>query len=153
RKDFNSAASVYRRALEITRTQVEDCELQLSLARVLVKAGKRDDARISYERIMDRCAEAEDDFGIPYRLYAAERLIDTGIDSSAALRYLTAEAEARRWRPASQLSLVKALLQKLNNNPESLTDRFAVRLRDAQQMEALAKEFPRVYARLEPVPA
>src|SRR5499426_2488757 len=73
-KDFNGAAAAYRLALAEVRQPEEDCELRLSLGRVLVKAEMQEAALETYRHILRVCSQATDDVGMPFALYAADRL-------------------------------------------------------------------------------
>src|SRR4030095_3174984 len=69
-KDFPVAAPAYRLALAQSRQRSEKCVSHLAIARVLVKAGRQQEALDGYREILGACGDEVDDLGIPFPLYA-----------------------------------------------------------------------------------
>ena len=144
-KDFNGAAAAYRLALAEARQPEEDCELRLNLGRVLVKAGMLEAALETYRHILRVCSQAMDDSGMPFALYAADRLIALKLDVPLAEDYLIRQIHATRLRQLPQTYMIRALLESTGSSAANralveVTEQIA----DLQQFLTLAKEFQRV---------
>src|SRR5580704_1263839 len=87
-KNYAAAAEAYRLALASAKRAGERGEARLALARTLVKAGRAGDASSQYRLLLSDPAEARDEQGVGYRIYAAERLLAAGRDSDAVRSFL-----------------------------------------------------------------
>jgi signal transduction histidine kinase len=144
-KDFIGATAAYRLALAEARQPEEDCDLRLSLGRVLVKAGMLEAALESYRHILRVCSQATDDAGMPFALYAADRLIALKLDVPLAEDYLIRQIHATRLRRLPQTYMMRTLLESIGSSAGNralleVTEQIA----DLQQFLTLAKEFQRV---------
>ena len=71
------AAEAYRQILQAARDPVQAAYSRLLLARALAAAGRTAEARVCAEALLALPPGTVDDQGIPFRLYAASRLLDT----------------------------------------------------------------------------
>ena len=110
--DAAGATAAYRQAISATTQPEEACEGRLSLARVLLKSRKQDEALQLYRDMLDMCDSTLDDAGLPFSFYAADRLIDAKLDIAAAEEYLMREVKSVRLRPLAQLQMLRTLFQK-----------------------------------------
>jgi signal transduction histidine kinase len=108
--DPTAAAALYRRALASGRTPLDRCRAQLRLGRALTKAAQWSDAIDAYRRMLTACEHATDADGVSYGLYAAERLVSSGLDPDAGRTYVLARAKAPDWRAPTEAYLMRALL-------------------------------------------
>src|SRR5688572_11214457 len=86
-KSFSNAATAYRSMMAGSQQPGERCEAELSLARVLSKQESSREAGEIYGRILKTCGSLEDDQGIPFAFYAAERLLALKLDVPGATDY------------------------------------------------------------------
>ena len=144
-KDFNGAAAAYRLALAEARQPEEDCELRLSLGRVLVKAEMQEAALETYRHILRVCSQAMDDVGMPFALYAADRLIALKLDIPLAEDYLIRQIHTERLRRLPQTYMIRTLLESTGSSAanRALVE-VAEQIADLQQFQTLANEFQRV---------
>jgi signal transduction histidine kinase len=152
RRDLPEAIQVYRQALDSARRERDECESRLLLGRVFVKASQTDDATRTYRAMLKECGDAADQDGIPFRLYAAQRLIDARLDPAIAYESIVAQVNATRWRPPLQAYLMRALL---SSAPDEAASHAYVSLtsqiHDMEQVLALARDVPKVRGAIESV--
>ena len=147
RRQFDAAGGRYRAALAAARRPWERAYVTLLLARVESKAGRAAEARTHYRNLAQFPADLQDEYGIPFALYAAEPLLQTPsarADVAAALRKVVAAAPA----------LTSPALVMLRNDaakmalPDLLPD-LDRRLYEREQAEVLQGVFPHLLSRLE----
>jgi signal transduction histidine kinase len=144
RKDFRAAATLYGQAVSSARTLADECESRLSLARVT-------DARAAFSAMLSRCGAAEDEFAIPYRLYAATRLIEIDPASGDARDFVQIEAQSTAWRSPAQLYMLQRALERISDGQVvAARERLSRRISETEQVEGLAKDFSKIAARMEP---
>lgn len=144
-RDFAGAATAYRLALAQSRQPSETCESRLSLARVLVKAGNSQEALQNYREMLRGCAGAPDEQGLPFALYAADRMVALKLDAPAAEKYLIDQVHAVRLRDLPQAYMIRSVLQSVGSDAanQALVE-MAQQIADYQQVLKLSKDFPRV---------
>ena len=141
-RDFAGAAAAYRVALTGARQPQEICESRLNLGRVLVKAGKTEEALPFYRDMLRTCTSALDDQGLPYALYAADRLIALKLDIPLAEDYLVRQVHDVRLRQTPQTAMIRSLLQNLGSETAKLgLVEIDGEIADFRQALALQKEF------------
>ncbi len=130
--DAARAASIYRRALETSRSPSEKCAALLLLARAYRKAERRADAEQSDKAMLSECAAVSDAEGVPYALYAMDHL-DAGSD---AIR----ESRTQQWRTPNEAYMLQSLLRKMQGQEriEPLR-RLSVQIHDIEQIKSLAR--------------
>jgi signal transduction histidine kinase len=144
-KSFSKAAAAYRSMLADSQQPGERCESELSLARVLAKQEASREAGESYGRILQKCSSIEDDQGIPFAFYAAERLLALKLDTPGAMDYLFGQVNTSRLRPLRQTYMLQTLLQDIDSDAagpaRAELDR---QIQDFQKVTSLSKELSRV---------
>jgi signal transduction histidine kinase len=146
RNDNPAAALVaYSQAVAAAKSPGEKCAAQLMSGRVLLKAGRVQAATATYLTMLQECGDVSDDFGIRFRLYAAERLINACKDSGAAFADLIKVAADMRWMSPQDAFLVRSLLAPASDEraPQARKN-IERKLQQIDQVSALAKEFPRI---------
>jgi signal transduction histidine kinase len=139
--DPKEAAAEYQRALSVARTPAEKCAARLWLGRAFAKAEKIAEAQRSDQLLIQECGSTTDADGIPFGLYAAERLLATSRDKVAA-DYVLQRTSVRHWRSANEVYLLQSL------RPET-RDELTTELRDMQQIEALSQDLQDHLGRLQ----
>jgi signal transduction histidine kinase len=143
------AAMAYKQALDLARNPLEKCEAQLWLARAHSKAGMVKEAADIYHAMLQTCDAVSDDDGIPFGLYAAERLLTNAQDVSAAGEYVIHRVNATHWRPPNEAYLLRSLLNTVTNDSEKQASlKLLDEIRDMEQIMALASDGQDRLARL-----
>jgi signal transduction histidine kinase len=146
-KNYAAAADAYRLALASAKRAGERGEARLALARTLVKGGRSDDASRQYRLLLSDPAEARDEQGVGYRIYAAERLLAAARDLDAVRSFLSALINGDGQLTLPELYMIRSLL----GSPSDIRtgQKLAERIVEMEQAEALAKALPRVRAQIE----
>jgi signal transduction histidine kinase len=144
-QSFMSALNAYRYALASAASRVERCKASLWIGRVLIKAGKQNEAETLYRQMLKDCDMVIDEEGVAISLYAAERLISTGLDADGARQYVLSGARANRWWSPVEAYLLHSLLTGASGS-EAEAARIALMtdIHDGEQVLALAKEIQRL---------
>ena len=112
-----AAVESYQRALGLARNAAQSAYGRLALARALNKQGRSAEARRILEELLHTRPEVRDEFGVPFSVYALERLLDSGAPGRLA-PYFRAALGERVLAPAG-LFLLKRLAGRLGT-PEDL---------------------------------
>lgn len=149
-RDFAAAAAAYQAALTVARQPAEGCESRLALGRVLLKAQRQVEALAVLRDMLRTCGATTDEQGMPYTLYAAERLISMKLDLPLAEEYLVRLVHEGQQREIPiGLPLVDSMIRSLLQSIGTISARQAL-AEDAQhlanfgQVVALQKELGRV---------
>jgi signal transduction histidine kinase len=147
--DAAHAMAAYTEARDAAHTPTEKCEAQLWLGRAFSKAAMLKEAGTIYHAMLERCDAVADDDGIPLGLYAAERLITSGQDLSAAGEFVIHRVNVLHWRPPSEAYLLRFLLNALSNDSKKQADlKLSTEIHDMEQIMALANDGQDRLARL-----
>jgi two-component sensor histidine kinase len=137
-----SAAQTYRQAILAARQPAERCEALLSLGRTLVKAKLEQEALKIYREMLSGCDRTSDEAGLPFTLYAANRLIDLNLDIPAATDYLVREVNTGRLRSVAESTMIRNLLQSIQGDAvETARRNVAQQIAAVEQVTAYSKEF------------
>jgi signal transduction histidine kinase len=135
------AIAAYTRAQDVARGALEKCEAQLWLGRALSKAAMTNDAAHVYRVMLGQCDVTADEDGIPFGLYAAERLLTTMQDVDAASAYVINRVSATHWRPPAEAYLLRSLLNAVSNDVNKQASlKLSSEIRDMEQMMALVSD-------------
>ncbi len=116
RNDAAAAAAAYRRSLEIANAPSEKCPALLRLGRAYHKADMAADADRVDRATLHDCGSVPDKDGIPFALYAADRLLTTENDDAEAQDYAVRKASIRQWRTPNEAYLLQSLLRKISSS-------------------------------------
>ena len=150
-KQSSKAAALYREAMRVARKPAQAAYAQLLLARSFAKSGQQSEADVQYKEILAQPSELIDEQGVPFALYAAGRLVETGIEQQAVLDCIRAELNTKRWLPATESYILRDLTNKLAETASDSTIREAAkqgqqqisrRVREVEQAAALQRDFP-----------
>src|SRR5688572_25507226 len=86
--DPPSAVRVYEQSVRQVLTKRQNCEAQLSLARAFSKTNVDDNSTRIYQAMLSDCDTVVDDEGMPFALYAAERLLSSHQGNPEAQEYV-----------------------------------------------------------------
>jgi signal transduction histidine kinase len=150
-KQFAKAADFYRQAMSEARSSAQAAYARLLLARSLAKSQQQSEAIVHYKKILALPSELVDEQGVPFSLYAAERLLETGTEHQAVLDCIRAELNTKRWLPPTESYILRELTNKLAETASDNTIREAAkqiqqqtseRTRELEQAAALQRDFP-----------
>ena len=150
-RDLAEATRLYQEALDASRNPVQAAYARLLLARALHKLGQRRTALRHLRRILRVPSEVTDEHGVPLSLYAAARLLESGIDHTPVLETLQGELQAARWLSPAEAYMVRTLVDTLvGSAPDSAVRQSATdlkhivseRLHYVEQALALQNDFP-----------
>jgi signal transduction histidine kinase len=141
--DPAAAATAYKHALEVARTQGEKCEARLRLGRAYIKAGMSQDAGRTDHIMLQECDAVADNDGVSLSLYAAQRLLAPSRDrqgDSDTANYLIQKASIRRWRQPNEAYMLRSLLNTMSGPAagESLL-KLSSEIHEMEQITALAQ--------------
>lgn len=143
--DFPRALEAYARAQTSARQPAGRCVAKLSEARVLVKLDRKAEAAGLYRSILEECDGPEDADGMVLSLYAAERLISTGLGSDAAQGYLIKHARSAQWLPPVQVYLMRSLLRNdATAEARQAGERLSAEIHSEEQILQLASDLSRL---------
>ena len=148
--DFAAAAAQYQAALVEVRQLAESCEARLALSRALLKGKKQEEALGVVRDILGTCGATMDDQGMPYTLYAAERLISLKLDLPLAEEYLVHLVHGGQLREIPYgLPLVEPMIRSLLQSIGTISAKQALAEHDQHlanfaQVLALQKDLERV---------
>ena len=109
--ELGRAADLYQEALAAAEHPIQRAQAQLSHARTLAKSGRDSDALAGYRALLTVPADIVDEHGIPVSLYAASRVLESGIADEAVLQCLQRALGAARWPPPAALSMLRDLVE------------------------------------------
>jgi signal transduction histidine kinase len=144
-RDFIGALGDYRTAVSASRNLREKCQSRLMVARVLVKTSGLAQASKEYGAIVKECNDLTDDFGMPFGLYAAERLVTLFKDFNSMTPVLSRALNHTRWVAPQEAYMVRDLLN--SSSGSSLTDarkENQLTIDRIERLAALARDFPRI---------
>ncbi|MEK6322815.1 MAG: ATP-binding protein [Acidobacteriota bacterium] len=150
-KQFSRAAELYRKAMNQARHPAQIAYAQLLLARALGKSGRQHEADALYRKILSLSSEVSDENGVPLSLYAAERLVEAGVEHQAALARIQTEMSTQRWLPPAEFYILRELADRLAERASDIAVREAAQetqrkitegARHLEQALALQNDFP-----------
>jgi signal transduction histidine kinase len=141
KKDYGAAAAEYRGALNAARSPVETADARLHLARALATSGNASEANRVFQSLLKDPTGARDSEGVGYRFYAAERLLNAGVDPAAVKEFLGKEANSETRLTLPELYMIRTLL-----GPDAT---ISSRIEEMEQSVSLAKDIAQVRAPIE----
>lgn len=135
-KRFASAADLFREALRVASHAAQSAYARLALARVFHKLGRVGEAQGVLQELLSTPAGVRDEHGVPFALYAADRLVERGVAAVRWQRLLPAEFEARM--PPAAVLLLKGLADR-TGTPEQ-RQRLAEWIAWIERAEALKRD-------------
>jgi len=140
RDDAPAAVAAYRHALDAAHTPQEQCAARVALGRGQLKAGAIADADAADRVTLQACGNVVDPEGLPFALYAAERLLEHG-EQDAVAEYAVHAEGRRQWPSPAAAYALQSLLRRL---PRPVADealrRVSDQIRRVEQVAALARE-------------
>jgi signal transduction histidine kinase len=139
--DASGAVSSYQHALSVARTPLERCTARVALARGYLKAGMTARAASTDRTTLIECGDVADDDGIPFAIYAAERLLDAARDRTLVADYVVRAIDRRLWPSPAEARALQSLLQRIPSGTASeLRRKLTLTIHDVEQVAALARD-------------
>lgn len=141
RRDASAASAAYRRALAVAASVAQRCAARLALGRSHAEAGETAEAeRIDLEMIGD-CGEVPDADGMPFGMYAAERLFERHRQESVVAEYVVRREAARQWHSPSEAHALQSLLRRIPGASAAASLRaVSQEIRNIEQVVALDRD-------------
>ncbi len=139
RHDHRTAIEAYGRALGLAEHPTQAGYARMSLARALAGAEREEESWTQYRQLLALPTDVVDEHGIPLALYAARRLLETGLDERNVFDRLEAELDTSAWMSPATAHMACDVLEGLvEKAPDSL-----VRERAQELWDAVARWIPR----------
>ena len=140
RDEAATAAAAYQRALEIAHTAPEKCAALLSLGRAYRKAGMTPHADRADRATLHDCGSISDNDGVPYALYAADRLLTAVNNDAETQEYVIGKASGRQWLVPNEAYMLQSLLREISTPAAAEPLRkLSSEIHDIEQITALAQ--------------
>jgi signal transduction histidine kinase len=143
----DAGAQCYQRLAESAGDRVQGAHALLLAARALDREGTRDRAAVLYRRLAGADPSIADEDGVPLRLYAVQRLLQTGDDVPFALECAGPLADWP-WLPPMASFVASEIAGRLGGRGGDAGAQFRMRVhagtRLLEQAEALQGEFERL---------
>ena len=121
KNDLQLAINLLNRSLSSATSASQKCFVQLQLGRVLSKLGDEEGTHRLYGDILGQSGDLTDEYGIPFSLYAADRLSALSSEFDPILDRFEGLLEEIRWLPSSALYLIRDItLQVQERTQDSL---------------------------------
>jgi len=147
--NLERAVYSYRQALEEADDPVQTAYAQLLLARALAGTDQQSEALAHYRTVLNSSPELVDEFGVPFPLYAAVRLLQMGADHQAVLSRLERQVDSPLWLSPPALYLLRSLVSTLIESASDtatveasgILERTIIYLDETEQALALQRDF------------
>ena len=123
RSELRRAKSLLNRALTSTSAPLQKCYIQIQQGRVLSKLSDEEGAKRIYEEILGQPGDVTDEYGIPFSLYAADRLSTFSEEVEPILGRLEDLMKEILWLPSGALYFIKDInvqVREKSQNPDFL---------------------------------
>jgi len=107
KNDLQLAITLLNRAISSATSSSQKSFVQLQQGRVLSKLGDEEATLSLYRSILDQSGDLTDEYGIPFSLYAADRLSVLSSEVESILDRLEGLLEEIRWLPSRALYLIR----------------------------------------------
>ena len=146
KNDLQLAMTLLNQTLSSTDSASQKCFIQLQQGRVLSKLGDEEGTLRLYRDILGQSGDLADEYGIPFSLFAADRLSVLSSEVKSVLVRLEDLLEEIRWLPSSALFLIRDITSQMKDNSqdsllleraENLRQSTENALEDLERLEAL----------------
>jgi signal transduction histidine kinase len=138
--DAVAAVGVYRQALTAAHAAAERCSALVALGRALRTAGAHAEAEHLDRNVLSTCAGVIDEDGVPFAIYAAQRLVDER-ETAAVFDFVTSRLARSQWRAPSEAYALQSLLRNVSGvAADDAKQKLSNEIRNIEQIAALARE-------------
>ena len=118
KNDLKLAMSLLNRALSSAVSSSQKCFVQLQQGRVLSKLGDEEGTYSLYREMLGYSGDLTDEYGIPFALYAADRLSVLSSDVEPILERIEDLMEEIRWLPSGALYLIRDVTEQVQDRSQ-----------------------------------
>ncbi|HUU38548.1 MAG TPA: ATP-binding protein [Candidatus Desulfaltia sp.] len=115
-KNLRQALSLLNQALSLADSASQKSFVRLQIGRILVKSGDEEEALRLYKEILDQSGDLTDEYGIPFSLYAADRLSGLSGDNGPILSRLEGLMRGSGWLPPAAFYFIRDITVQLEAN-------------------------------------
>jgi signal transduction histidine kinase len=146
KNDLQLAMNLLNRTLSSSVSPSQKCFVLLQKGRILSKLGDEEGAQNVYRDILDRSGDLTDEYGIPFSLYAADRISILSSEVEPILNRLEGLIKEIRWLPSAAFYFIQditdhvqdktkdsRLLERIENLQQSIENG----LEDLERLESL----------------
>jgi signal transduction histidine kinase len=146
KNDLKLAVSLLNRALSSADSSLQKCFIQVQKGRVLTKLGDGEEAKHLYLEILAQPGDLTDEYGIPFSLYAADRLSTLSDEVEPILGRLEGLIKGNRWFPRGALYFFRDIIVKvremsldpdLSERTGKIGQAVEIALEDVEKLESL----------------
>jgi signal transduction histidine kinase len=134
------AVKAYRQAVKRAGHPAAQAFARLSLARSLMKAGRKEESVGQWTSILSSSPKLMDENGIPLALYAAPPLLAAGVGKNELLKLIRTMEETPEWWSPAALYMSGDLAR--GAGAPDLDSKLTEQAHDRDQAEALQRDFP-----------
>jgi signal transduction histidine kinase len=144
--DLPHAKSLLNSALSSAASPSLKCSIQLQMGRILSKMGDEAGALNVYQEILDMPGDLTDEYGIPFVLFGAERLLISSSKVEPILSRMEGLVDEIRWLPSEALYFIQDIVDQIQQKTvdsvlvgkiESLKEGIADAKADLGRLESL----------------
>jgi tetratricopeptide (TPR) repeat protein len=117
--NLRRALNLLNQALSLATSASQKSFIRLQIGRILVKSGDGEKARRLYKDILDLSGELTDEYGIPFPLYAADRLSVLSREIEPVLDRIEGFMRDNGWLPPAALYFIRDITVQLEVNAQS----------------------------------
>ncbi len=117
--NLRRALNLLNQALPLATSASQKSFIRLQMGRIMVKSGDEEKALRLYKDILDLPGELTDEYGIPFLLYAADRLSVLSGEIEPVLDRLEILMRDNGWLPPAALYLIRDITVQLEVNAQS----------------------------------
>ena len=145
-RDLHRASTLLNRAISAAASSPQRIFIQLQLGRVLSKSGDEMGAHRIYDEILGKSGDQTDEYGIPFALFAADRLSLKSGDFDSILGRLESLLKENRWLPSSALYFIRDITVQIQDKAQTskhlerirtLNERVEETLEDIERIQSL----------------
>ena len=118
KNDLKLAMSLLNRALSSAVSSSQKCFVQLQQGRVLSKLGDEEGTYSLYREMLGYSGDLTDEYGIPFALYAADRLSVLSSDIEPIVERIEDLMEEIRWLPSGALYLIRDVTEQVQDRSQ-----------------------------------
>ncbi len=118
KNDLELAMTLLKRALSSAVSSSQKCFVQLQQGRVLSKLGDEEGTYSLYREMLGYSGDLTDEYGIPFALYAADRLSVLSSDVEPILERIEDLMEEIRWLPSGALYLIRDVTEQVQDRSQ-----------------------------------
>jgi signal transduction histidine kinase len=119
RNNLRRAGILYNQALSLATSLSHRIFIQLQLGRILSNSGEEEKAVKLYEDILSQPGDLTDEYGIPFILYAADRLSIIGEEIEPIIVRLEGLMSEKSWLPPGALYTVRDTATQLTDKTQN----------------------------------